>query len=111
MYGNSSSLVYQNLKGKIKTTRRSTPLRDEFSKQDSNNPAKEPAKEAKSLPERSSADKTNDDETARNASGLAANLKNPRKMTKMTLGALLVLGTGFYVANMMKSANEAEKWG
>lgn len=29
----------------------------------------------------------------------------------MTVGALLVIGTGFYAANMMKSANEAKEIG
>ncbi|XP_016514235.2 uncharacterized protein LOC107831036 [Nicotiana tabacum] len=56
-----------------------------------------------------SSDDSTDDETTGNASCLAANPKKPRKMMKMTLVALLILGSGVYVANMMKSANEAEE--
>jgi len=40
---------------------------------------------------------------------LAANMKKTRKVMKMSLVALSVLGIGLYVANVMKSANEAEK--
>ncbi|XP_016452953.1 uncharacterized protein LOC107777447 [Nicotiana tabacum] len=56
-----------------------------------------------------SSDDSTDDETTGKASCLAANLKKPRKMMKMTLVALLILGIGVYVANMMKSANKAEE--
>nr|XP_009628084.1 uncharacterized protein LOC104118527 [Nicotiana tomentosiformis] len=106
--------------------RHKTSLRDEFTKQDNadNTPAKEPAKEErnytstktneqteiKNLPEKSSTDKSSssssysestddvtDDETTRNSSCLAANLKEPRRMMKMTLVALLVLGISFYI--------------
>ncbi|XP_016505772.1 uncharacterized protein LOC107823596 [Nicotiana tabacum] len=113
--------------------RHKTSLRDEFTKQDNadNTPAKQERNytstktseqtQAKNLPEKSSTDKSSssssysestddvtDDETTRNYSRLAANLKKPRRMMKMTLVALLVLGISLYAANMMKSANEAE---
>ncbi|XP_059278136.1 inactive protein RESTRICTED TEV MOVEMENT 2-like [Lycium ferocissimum] len=117
--------------------RQKTSLRDEFSKQenaDINTPAKEELKnsstktseqtEAKNLAGKKlpadessssssscseSESESTDDETTGNASCLAASLKKPRKVMKMTLVALSVLGIGLYVANVMKSANEAEK--
>ncbi|MCE3216164.1 hypothetical protein HAX54_005184 [Datura stramonium] len=118
--------------------RQKTTLRDEFSKQDNadiNTPAKEEPKnnstktseqtEAKSLggkklpaDESSSSSsyysesesESTDDETTGNATScLAENLKKPRRVMKMTLVALSVLGIGLYVANMMKSGNEAEE--
>ncbi|XP_055815306.1 inactive protein RESTRICTED TEV MOVEMENT 2-like [Solanum dulcamara] len=99
-----------------------TTLRDEFSKQDNadiNTPSKEEPKETELHSERTPADKSSsssssysestDDETVGNVSCLVANMKKPRKGMKMTLVALSVLGIGLYVANVMKSANEAEE--
>ncbi|MCE3216773.1 hypothetical protein HAX54_007989 [Datura stramonium] len=113
--------------------RQTTALQDEFSKQDNadtNTPAKEEPKnhspktseqtEAKNLAEKilpsdgsssssSSESESTDDETIGNVSCLDANLKKPRKVMKMTLVALSVLSIGLYIANVMKSANEAEE--
>ncbi|XP_060201033.1 inactive protein RESTRICTED TEV MOVEMENT 2-like [Lycium barbarum] len=50
-----------------------------------------------------STDDETDDETAGHTSCLAANLKKPKKVIKMSLVALLVLGISLYVANVMKS--------
>lgn len=50
-----------------------------------------------------STDDSTDDETTGDASCLAAKLTKPRKVVKMILVALLVLGTGLYIANIMKS--------
>ncbi|KAJ8529099.1 hypothetical protein K7X08_035934 [Anisodus acutangulus] len=110
----------------------STTLRDEFSKQDNtdNTPAKGPAKEpnnnspktseqkeSKSLAEKklpadesssssSSFSESTDDETIGHTSCLAANMKKPKKVMKMSLVALLILGIGLYVANVMKSPQQ-----
>ncbi|KAM3324284.1 inactive protein RESTRICTED TEV MOVEMENT 2-like [Capsicum chacoense] len=54
-------------------------------------------------------DETDDATTGNTSNYLAANLKKPRKVIKLTLVALSVLGIGLYVANVMKSANEAEE--
>ncbi|XP_015159450.1 inactive protein RESTRICTED TEV MOVEMENT 2-like isoform X1 [Solanum tuberosum] len=99
-----------------------TTLRDEFSKQDNagtdtsskeepktNSPKNSEQTEAKSSSSSSSYSESTDDETIGNVSCLAANMKKTRKVMKMTLVALSVLGIGLYVANVMKSANEAEK--
>ncbi|KAK4339182.1 hypothetical protein RND71_040644 [Anisodus tanguticus] len=114
----------------------STTLRDEFSKQDNtdNTPAKGPAKEpnnnspktseqkeSKSLAEKKlpadesssssssyseSESESTDHETTGHTSCLAANMKKPKKVMKMSLVALLILGIGLYVANVMKSPQQ-----
>lgn len=54
--------------------------------------------------ESESTDDDTDDETTGKYSRLVANLKNPRKVMKMTLVALSVLAISLYVATVMKSS-------
>ncbi|TMW84440.1 hypothetical protein EJD97_025195 [Solanum chilense] len=99
--------------------RQTTTLRDEFSKQDNagtNTCSKEEPKtknseqtEGKSSSSGSSYSESTDDETIGNVSCLAANMKKTRKVMKMILVAVSVLGIGLYVANVMKSANGVEE--
>ncbi|XP_004228875.1 uncharacterized protein [Solanum lycopersicum] len=102
--------------------RQTTTLRDEFSKQDNagtntcskeepktNSPKNSEQTEGKSSSSSSSYSEWTDDETIGKVSCLAANMKKTRKVMKMILVALSVLGIGLYVANVMNSANGVEE--
>ncbi|KAJ8574420.1 hypothetical protein K7X08_026225 [Anisodus acutangulus] len=65
-------------------------------------PADESSSSSSSYSESES--ESTDDETTRHTSCLAANLKKPKKVMKMSLVALLVLGISLYVANVTKSS-------
>ncbi|KAJ8568366.1 hypothetical protein K7X08_027899 [Anisodus acutangulus] len=112
----------EQAKGKETTP---TPTEELLKQQaNANKPEKEEAntKESKDLPEQTPAEKTGTNRPSYeskiennamigSATALAEKLKMPRKVINMTLIALLVLGIGLYISNMMKSNNyKAEEW-
>ncbi|KAJ8552069.1 hypothetical protein K7X08_028512 [Anisodus acutangulus] len=106
-------------KDEVQAKGEKTPT-EEMPKQQANadKPEKEEpnTKESKDLPEQTPAEKTGTNRPSYesklennamigSATALAEKLKMPRKVMNVTLIALLVLGIGLYIRNMMKSNN------